>query len=84
MKELKIVYIESWVNEAAIKHIASWIKNISLNLFLKVEEVLLIINKMYDDLNYHHTAQRQYLKLYQNKIFFHEFWMKFQRFSAKL
>jgi len=24
------------------------------------------------------------LKLYQNKIFFHEFWMKFQRFSAKL
>jgi len=24
------------------------------------------------------------LKLYQNKIFFHEFWMKFQRFSAEL
>ena len=24
------------------------------------------------------------MKLYQNKIFFHEFWMKFQRFSAKL
>jgi len=24
------------------------------------------------------------LKLYQNKIFFHEFWMKFQRLSAKL
>jgi len=22
--------------------------------------------------------------LYQNKIFFHEFWMKFQRFSAEL
>ncbi len=24
------------------------------------------------------------MKLYQNKIFFHEFWMKFQRLSAKL
>ncbi len=24
------------------------------------------------------------MKLYQNKIFFHEFWMKFQRFSAEL
>ncbi len=39
---------------------------------------------MYDDLNWHHTTQRQFLKLYQNKIFFHEFWMKFQRLSAKL
>ncbi len=56
----------------------------SLNSFLEVEEVLLIINKMYDNLNHHHMIQQQYLKLYQNKIFFHEFWMKFQRFSAKL
>ncbi len=24
------------------------------------------------------------MKLYQNKIFFHEFWMKFQRFNAEL
>jgi len=24
------------------------------------------------------------LKLYQNKIFFHEFWMKFQKFNAEL
>ncbi len=39
---------------------------------------------MYDDFNHHHTTQRQYSKLYQNKIFFHEFWMKFQRFSAEL
>ncbi len=84
IKELKIIYIESQVNEAAIKHIASWMRNTSLNLFLEVEEVLLIINKMYDDLNHHYTTQRQYLKLYQNKIFFHEFWMKFQRFNAEL
>ncbi len=39
---------------------------------------------MYNDLNQRHTTQRQFLKLYQNKIFFHEFWMKFQRLSAKL
>ncbi len=84
IEELKIVYIESWVSKAAIKHIASCMQDIFLNSFLEVEEVLSMINKMYDDLNHHHTTQYQYLKLYQNKIFFHEFWMKFQRFSAEL
>ncbi len=84
IKELKIVYIESRVNEVAIKHITSCMQDIFLNSFLKVEEVLSIIDKMYDDLNHHHTTQQQYSKLYQNKIFFHQFWMKFQRFSAKL
>ncbi len=64
IKELKIVYIESRVSEAATKHIASQMRDTSLNLFLEVKEVLSIINKMYDDLNHHHTAQRQYLKLY--------------------
>jgi len=73
IEELKIVYIESRVSEAAIKHIASHMQDISLNSFLEAEEVLLIINKMYDDSNHHHTAQQQYLKLYQNKTFFHEF-----------
>ena len=57
IKKLKIVYIESWVSEAAIKHIASRMRNTFLNLFLKVEEVLSIINKMYDDFNHHHTTQ---------------------------
>ncbi len=84
IEELKIAYIESRVSEAAIKHIASRMQDTFLNSFLEVEEVLSIINKMYDDLNRHHTTQQQYLKLYQNKIFFHEFWMKFQRFSAEL
>ncbi len=84
IEELKIAYIESWVSKAAIKHIASCMQDIFLNSFLEVEEVLSIINKMYDNLNHHYTTQRQYLKLYQNKIFFHEFWMKFQRFNAEL
>ncbi len=84
IKELKIAYIESRVSEAAIKHIASCMQDIFLNSFLEVKEVLSMINKIYNDLNHHHTTQRQYLKLYQNKIFFHEFWMKFQRFSAEL
>ncbi len=73
IEELKIVYIKSWVSEAVIKHIASRMQDIFLNSFLEVEEVLLIIDKMYDDFNHHHTTQWQYLKLYQNKIFFHEF-----------
>ena len=84
IEELKIAYIKSRVSEAVIKHIASCMQDIFLNSFLEVEEVLLMINKMYDNLNHHHTTQQQYLKLYQNKIFFHEFWMKFQRFSAEL
>ncbi len=84
IKKLKIVYIKSWVSEAVTKHIAFRMQDIFLNSFLEVEEVLSIINKMYDNLNHHHTTQWQYLKLYQNKIFFHEFWMKFQRFSAEL
>ncbi len=76
IEELKIIYIESRVSEAAIKHIASRMQDIFLNSFLEVEEVLSIINKMYDNLNHHHTTQRQYLKLYQNKISFHEFMNK--------
>jgi hypothetical protein len=57
IEELKIVYIESRVSEAVIKHIASWMRNMFLNLFLEVEEVLLIMNKIYDDLNHHYTTQ---------------------------
>jgi hypothetical protein len=64
IEELKIVYIKSRVSEAAIKHITSCMQDIFLNSFLKAEEVLLIINKMYNDSNHHHTTQRQYLKLY--------------------
>jgi uncharacterized protein YeeX (DUF496 family) len=56
-EELKIVYIESRVSEAAIKHIVSHMQNIFLNSFLEVEEVLSIINKMYNDFNHCHTTQ---------------------------
>ena len=56
-----------------IKHIALQMRNTITNSFLEAEEMLLIINKMYDDLNQHHMTQQQYLKLYQNKIFFHKF-----------
>ena len=58
IKELKIAYIKSWVSEVMIKHIASCMQNIFLNSFLEVEEVLSMINKMYDDFNHHHTTQR--------------------------
>ncbi len=84
IEEMKIAYVKSRVSEMMIKHIALRMRNMIMNSFLEAEEILSIINKMYDDLNRHHTTQRQFLKLYQNKIFFHEFWMKFQRLSAKL
>ncbi len=64
IKELKIAYVKSWVNETMIKHIAAQMRNVITNLFLEAEEMLLIINKMYDDFNWHHTTQRQFLKLY--------------------
>ncbi len=84
IKEMKIAYVKSRVSETMIKHIAFRMRNMITNSFLEAEEILLIINKMYDDFNWHYTTQRQFLKLYQNKIFFHEFWMKFQRLSMKL
>ncbi len=56
IEELKIAYIKSWVSEAAIKHIASWMQDIFLNSFLEVEEVLSMINKMYDDFNHYHMT----------------------------
>ncbi len=84
IKEMKIAYVKSQVSETMIKHIAFRMKNMITNSFLEAKEILLIINKMYNDLNQHYTTQRQFLKLYQNKIFFHEFWIKFQRLNAKL
>ncbi len=84
IKELKIAYVKSWVDETMIKHIAVQMRDSITNSFLEAEEMLLIINKMYNDLNWHHTTQQQFLKLYQNKIFFHDFWIKFQQFSAEL
>ncbi len=84
IEEMKIAYVKNRVDETTIKHIAFRMRNMITNSFLEAEEILSIIDKMYDDLNQRHTTQRQFLKLYQNKIFFHEFWMKFQRLSAKL
>ncbi len=84
IEEIKIAYVKSRVSEMMIKHIASRMRNMITNSFLEAEKILSIINKMYDDLNRHHTTQWQFLKLYQNKIFFHEFWMKFQRLNVKL
>ena len=73
IKEMKIAYVKSWVSKTMIKHIAFRMRNMITNLFLEAEKILSIINKMYNDLNRHHMTQRQILKLYQNKIFFHEF-----------
>jgi len=73
IEEMKIAYVKSRVSETTIKHITSRMRDTITNSFLEAEEILSIINKMYDDLNRHHTTQRQFLKLYQNKIFFHEF-----------
>ena len=83
-EELKIAYVESRVGGTAAKHIASRMRDAATNPFLEAEEVLSVINKVYGDSNRRHTAQRQFLKLYQNKISFHDFWMEFQRFSAEL
>ncbi len=64
IEEMKIAYVKSQVSETTIKHIALRMRNMITNLFLEAEEILSIINKMYNDLNQHHTTQRQFLKLY--------------------
>ncbi len=84
IEEMKIAYVKIWVSETMIKHIALKIRNTITNSFLEAKKILLIINKMYNDFNWYHMIQQQFLKLYQNKIFFHEFWMKFQKLDAKL
>ncbi len=58
IKEMKIAYVKSWVSETMIKHIALRMKDTITNSFLEAEEILSIINKMYDDLNQHHMTQR--------------------------
>ncbi len=64
IKEMKITYVKSRVSETMIKHIALKMRNMITNSFLEAEEILSIINKMYDDFNQHHMTQRQFLKLY--------------------
>ncbi len=64
IKEMKIAYVKSWVSETTIKHIALRMRNMITNSFLKAKEILLIINKMYNDFNQHHMTQQQFLKLY--------------------
>ncbi len=51
IEEMKIAYVKSRVSETTIKHIALRMRDTITNSFLKVEEILSIINKMYDDLN---------------------------------
>ena len=64
IEELKIAYVKSWVDQTMIKHIAFQMRDAITNSFLKAEKMLLIINKMYDDLNQRHMTQRQFLRLY--------------------
>ncbi len=51
IEEMKIAYVKSRVSETMIKHIALKMKDMITNSFLEAEEILLIINKMYDDFN---------------------------------
>ncbi len=64
IEEMKIAYVKSWVSETMIKHIAFRMRNMITNLFLEAEEILLILNKMYNNFNQHHITQWQFLKLY--------------------
>ena len=57
IKEMKIAYVKSRVSETTIKHIALKMRNMITNSFLEAEEILLIINKMYDDFNQYHMTQ---------------------------
>ena len=57
IEEMKIAYVKSRVSETTVKHIALRMRNTIMNLFLEAEEILSIINKMYDNLNQRHITQ---------------------------
>lgn len=81
---LQIAYTESRIGGEAAKHIAPRLRATALNRFGTAEEIFGYLNQVYGDPDRRHTAQRAYLKLYQGKRSFAEFWAEFQRLAAEL
>jgi hypothetical protein len=75
--ELKIAYTESRINGEAALHITPRIRETAFNRFETADEVLDLLSQDYGDPDRRHTTQRAYLKLYQRKRFFAEFWAEF-------
>jgi hypothetical protein len=81
---LQIAYTESRIGGEAARHIAPRLRATALNRFRTAEEILDYLTQVYGDPDRRHTAQRAYLKLYQGRRSFAEFWAEFQRLAAEL
>jgi hypothetical protein len=75
--ELKIAYTESRTGGEAALHITPRMRETALNRFETADEILDLLFQVYGDPDRRHTAQRAYLKLYQGKRSFAEFWAEF-------
>jgi hypothetical protein len=75
--ELKIIYIESRTGGEAALYIIPRIRETALNRFKTADEVLDLLSQVYKDSGRRYIAQRAYLKLYQGKRPFAEFWAEF-------
>jgi hypothetical protein len=81
---LQIAYTESRVKGKAAKYITPRLRATALNRFRTAEEIFDYLTQVYGDPDRRHTAQRAYLKLYQGRRPFAEFWAEFQRLAAEL
>jgi hypothetical protein len=81
---LQIAYTESRIGGEAAKYIAPRLRATALNRFRTAEEIFDYLTQVYRDPNRRHTTQRAYLKLYQGRRSFAEFWAEFQRLAAEL
>ena len=81
---LQIAYTESRIGGEAAKYIAPRLRATALNRFRTTKEIFDYLTQVYRDPNRRHTAQRAYLKLYQGRRSFAEFWAEFQRLAAEL
>ena len=83
-EELRMAYLISRVGGIASKHLLPRRRVNHPDSFTTVEEMLSVLDGVFDDPNRRLTAQREYQKLYQGSRPFKDFWADFQRLAAEL
>lgn len=83
-EELRMAYLMSRVGGMASKHLLPRRRQDHSNKFMTADEMLKVLDGVFDDPNRRLTAQREYQKLYQGSRPFKDFWADFQRLAAEL
>ena len=82
-KPLRMVYVNSCVDEEAYKHLAARSRIDTQKPFATVEEIFEVLQKIYGDVNQKHTAMNKFRKLKMTKDF-NSFWAEFQVLALEL